>query len=57
MCYVQKEGEEYVAKPSQVGIYGATLFVHKGDAKNALYKMRHGIAVLMEIVELSPANV
>lgn len=56
MTYVQKDGEEYVARPSSVNIYGATLFVHRGDAKNALDKMRHGTAVLMEILELIPAN-
>jgi hypothetical protein len=56
MTYVQRDGEEYVAKSSAVQIYGAALFVHKQDAKNALDKMRHGTAVLMEILELIPAN-
>jgi hypothetical protein len=56
MCYVSKDADKYVAKPSTVGVHAATLFEHRQDAKNALDEMRHGTAVLMEIVELSPAN-
>jgi len=56
MCYVSKDADKYVAKPCTVGVHAATLFEHRQDAKNALDEMRHGTAVLMEIVELSPAN-
>jgi len=57
MAYVRGETEdgyeEYVARASASGIYGATLFERKEDAQNALNKMRHGTAVLMEIAQLS----
>lgn len=57
MCYVHrpKGNGEYVAEASSVGINNATLFEFKPDAVNALGTMRHGVAVLMEIVELTPA--
>jgi hypothetical protein len=55
MAYVQKrENGIYTAAPSTRGVYGATLFAHRGDAKNALDTMTHGVAILMEIVELEP---
>lgn len=53
-CYVQRPHSEYVATPSHVGIYGATLFVHRQDAENALGEMRHATAKRMQIVELRP---
>jgi hypothetical protein len=45
-------GNALAVKPSEVGIYEATLFTHRTDAVNALDSMRHGDAILMEIVKL-----
>ena len=56
MCYVYKNGEEYIAKATGAKASAAMLFFSRDEADRALEQMRHGVAKKMKIIKLTKRN-